>query len=104
MANVYIETMRQDLSLLQELLQASPIGIASTLTVVHKIKGGTMQIGLKKISQIARTTEALGKLESPDYPNALSILVKEIQQSITDVQDWKLQSIKKPTSAKLYCY
>lgn len=104
MANVYIETMGQDLTLLQELLPACSAKIAPTLSVVHRIKGSTMQIGLRNLSQSATYTEDLGKLDSPDFPNALSILVKEIQQSIIDVRKWKSLSTKRKTSTKLYSY
>lgn len=104
MANVYIETMGQDLTLLQELLPACPAKIAPTLSVVHRIKGSAMQIGLRNLSQSATYTEDLGKLDSPDFPNALSILVKEIQQSIIDVRKWKSLSTKRKTSTKLYSY
>ncbi len=89
LADVYIETMTDDIALLKESLLEQPSKIGSTLSIVHKIKGGTMQIGLDSISQSAVVTEHIGKLQSTEYPKALSTLVKDIEQSITDIADWK---------------
>ncbi len=104
MANAYIETMELDVASLRDFLQAETMNTPATLRLVHKIKGGTMQIGLKKISQLAVYTEELGRLTSPDYPRALTLLVKEIQQSITDVQKWINHNTSKQPSTKLYSY
>ncbi len=89
MANVYIETMEEDLVLLKESLQNKSDKIPSTLSIVHKIKGGALQIGLTSISQSAVVTEYIGKLESPEYTKALSTLVNDIEQSISDITHWK---------------
>lgn len=89
MANVYIEAMEEDIALLKESLQVESSETASTLPIVHKIKGGAMQIGLNSISRSAAVTEKLGKLASPAYSKALSVFVTDVEQSITDVTDWK---------------
>ncbi len=94
MANVYIETMEEDLVLLKESLQNKSDKIASTLSIVHKIKGGALQIGLSSISQSAVVTEYVGKLESPEYTKALSKLADDLEQSIIDVEHWKNNNSK----------
>ncbi len=89
MANVYIEAMAEDIALLKASLHEESNETSSTLPIVHKIKGGAMQIGLSSISRSAAATEKLGKLASPAYSKALSVFVTDIEQSITDVTDWK---------------
>ncbi len=89
MADVYIESMEEDIALLKESLMAEPASTASTLPIVHKIKGGAMQIGLNSISRSAAVTEKLGKLESPAYTKSLQVFVTDIEQSISDVTHWK---------------
>ena len=104
MANVYIDTLEPDTALLQTLLNEHSTTNSATLAVVHKIKGSTAQIGLRTINQSAIYTEKLGKLASPDYPTALSSLVKEVKQSIVDVKNWKARNAKKANSPKIYSY
>ncbi len=89
MADVYIESMEDDITMLKESLPLQSDKITSTLAIVHKIKGGAMQIGLSSISQTAVFTENLGKLGSAQYPKALSELVNGVEQSIADVTYWK---------------
>ncbi|MDV6250039.1 Hpt domain-containing protein [Vibrio sp. EA2] len=104
MADVYIDTMEQDATLLKTLLFTDSPDLPATLSVVHKIKGSATQIGLRTIGQSATYAEKVGKMESADYPCALSSLVREIQQSIIDVKHWKSHNTKKGKSAKVYCY
>ncbi|WP_255202987.1 Hpt domain-containing protein [Vibrio natriegens] len=104
MAETYIDTMEQDATLLKTLLIGQSTNAHATLEVVHKIKGSTAQIGLRTINQSAIYTEKLGKLASPDYPTALSSLVKEMKQSIVDVKNWKARNAKKANSPKVYSY
>ncbi|UYI49807.1 Hpt domain-containing protein [Vibrio natriegens] len=104
MANVYIDTLEPDTALLQTLLYEHSTTNSATLAMVHKIKGSTARLGLRTINQSAIYTEKLGKLASPDYPTALSSLVKEVKQSIVDVKNWKARNAKKANSPKVYSY
>lgn len=104
MADVYIDSMEQDATLLETLLFADSLNLPATLAVVHKIKESAVKIGLKTISQSAIYAEKVGKLESSDYPCVLSSLVREVKQSIIDVKNWKSHNTKQARSPKVYCY
>ena len=104
MADVYIDTMEQDATLLKTFLFTDSPDLPATLAVVHKIKGSAAQIGLSTISQSATYAEKVGKMESPDYPCALSSLVREVKQSIVAVRNWKVHHVPKNKSPKVYCY
>lgn len=104
MAETYIETMNHDVNQLEQLLLMGTTSTQDALAILHKIKGCTAQIGLRTLNQSAIYTEKLGKLASPDYPVALSSLLKEVKQSIVDVKNWKAYNAQKANSPKVYCY
>lgn len=104
MADVYIDTMEHDVTQLEQLLLMGATSTQDALAILHKIKGSTAQIGLRVINYSAIYTEKLGKLASPDYPTALSSLVKEVKQSIVAVRNWRACNAKRTSSPKVYSY
>ncbi len=84
MAIIYVETMSDDVQSLDKL----PTNLNDSLAVIHRIKGGAGQIGLRCIEQLAIETETLGKTHSSSYVSSLVRLIHSIKESIQTVEAW----------------
>lgn len=84
MAIIYVETMSDDVQSLDKL----PTDLNDSLAVIHRIKGGAGQIGLRCIEQLAIETETLGKAHSSSYVSSLVRLIHAIKESIKTVEAW----------------
>ncbi len=84
MAIVYVETMSGDIQKLDKL----PTHLHESLDVIHRIKGGAGQIGLRYIEQLSIETETLGKAHSSAYVSSLVNLIQSIKESIETVEAW----------------
>lgn len=84
MAIIYVETMSDDVQSLDKL----PTNLNDSLAVIHRIKGGAGQIGLRCIEQLAIETETLGKTRSSSYVSSLVRLIHSIKESIQTVEAW----------------